>query len=1507
MRKAIFVIAALCAVVALAAQRNWNGNGENTLWNTAANWDSVPGGSDSLAFRTADVGNRTATINGTYTYTGNIHMGVGSSAANPYIFESTDPANVLTIKDDTWLGYYEDGWFWIKSGTYVFNGTSGKNFHLGEGYKATHNFWMKVGDGASTVSVTTKGNAYVRGGSTFVADKATLDFTLSFEQNETASSYFTNTTMKAQYIRLFGQSSMMSSGSSLTVARDFNLAADKGSSCSFKSLSGTVNLTGSGYVLNVGSSENSTGVVEKEGGDWDCYYLRLGTGAGSTGTFTMNGGTLRARTFFQLGYGASSVGKFYLNGGTLKAKRVTNPNSTASTSLVIDGGTLQADSTNGAWVDSPIDVRIGENGGTIHTDGGNVIVSAAVNSVEDTAGAFTVTGGGSATFYATGNLTGAFTLGEGTELHWFDSDATVATYTLESLSLGAGSTLALDVDATGCDKIAVAESGISATAGNIVTFKLVVREMPEPGRVFPLLEMTAAEAMNCSIVAVTPVGAVLDVEKGWADGFLTYAITAKDFVWGDGPNGGGWKNDGAKWNVDGIASEWSDNNNAVFATAGDVATLDANVAAVALGFRADATVNAAEGSSAAITTPEVSVVSGVSATLNVPISSTFSKTGAGTLALGVSRSEPLTLAGGTLEMTGATVLDWTKLTFGAEPAKPVTLRLGPDATLASIPDLWYVGTQANITSTVVKTGGDWTIKNMYMASASSAVTAFVQEGGTLTFTSTVDIGKDASAVHAHLDIAGGTVYHSGYIHNGASSPGTMTVRSGAKYEVTSPQIYGLIVSGNVKGTLNVQGGEVLLTGPLNLCYRSGDAEVNVTDGGLLAITKVQLNAGTGSSGTAAITLDGGTLRANEGGAAFIPDNARLSLAVGANGGTIDVNGKVVVFGRPLSGAGGMTFKGGGTVMFTADNAYAGATTVEVGTGVVVPSLGSIAGGFSVTLPETQLADGVYTVVALTGSDAFSANVLNGLAAPEGGRYILSNDSKAILCIVGNPGFVWIGGSSGSLSDAANWANGLVPLNGDSCTIGSPAAADLTVGETFAAAYITFPAESGLVTISGERTFPDLVSIVNNSLWHHVLACPVDARTAMPDIPLGAADYLVFSGGIAVSAMPSVDHMRLAGEWNLDGDWTLPPDDAIIMPGSTVNVSGTLLNGYNLVISANATLRVANAIASLGAANKNRFLYKNDGMFIVSGEIMDTIHSDSSTGYSIAGFFANGNNNAVTRVNGLVHSASTKNGHQFRLSNSGNNAINTIVLGSGGLSFKDNLRVNSACYPYFQVDSGKPVVLASSADWSISNNTAKENGVTLELGGPVTIDTSDYDDRTVAHTVRALGKIGNAGSVTVKGCGRMTFERATTDFAGGLYVQDTATAAIYPGCASTRCGISVGSGATLEIPVSGTVEPGGNLTLADGACLAFNFTEKTPPLLDVSAKDVALGGTIVVKVSAVGETRANKGANALTAGGKFANATVSLAPGAPKWVRKVSVVDGEIVLDAKGRSTVLFFR
>ena len=1545
--KAAILAAAVAVGTALpfsaqATQRNWKGNGADTLWNTSGNWDAQPGSSDSLQFRTANVGNRTATINGSYSYTGNIHMGLGSSAANPYVWEATDPANVLTIKDDIWFGYNEDGWLWIKSGTYVFSETGNKNFHLGQGKDRNndHNFWLKVGDGSSTASMTIKGHVSNYKGSVLTADKATFDLSgYNYYSYNTSSAYLTNSTMKAANIYMYATSSMTLSNSTVTASGDFNICQDTGNSCTLKADSSTLRLTSSGKVFNVGIAGNSTGVVEKNGGDWDCYYLRLGMGSGATGTFTMDGGTLTVRTELGIGRGANSTGTFTLNGGTVKAKSVL-VNSTATSTLVINGGTFQANGTSGAWIDSPVDIRIGANGGTFHTDGGNVVIAPAVNAVENTAGDLTVTGGGMAEFSAGGSVAGAITIGEDTGFRWFDADATVSAYTIGDLTLGAGSTLYLDADTTGCDTFNATATNLAATAEKKVTFRLIVRAMPESGRVFPLFAMSEADAANCNVVAETPAGATLILEKGWANGFLTYAIFAKDYIWNDGANGGGWT-DGAKWGVDGSASEWSDNNKAVFANAGDVVTLDADVAAVALDFRANATVNVADGVSAAIATPEVIVASGVSATVNAPISGAavkasvasgasatlnaaisgeITKEGAGTLVLGTNRTTQTTLTEGTLRMAGTASLDWTKLTFGTDPAKPVTLRIDGTATLANTSSTWSwsLGYLANITSTVVKAGGDWTVKNLFLAGAASADSTFVQEGGTLTLTSTADIGKTSNAAHAHFDIAGGTVQHSGYVHLGANCPATMTVRTGARYETTTTQANGLIVSGNADATLNVSGGDVFVDGPLNLAYygaKGPNAVANITAGGVIACDGVKVNDNT-TGGTALITIDGGTLRANKDNAAFVPDKNNLTVKVGSNGGTIDANGKNLTFFKPIledagSTGGGMTFTGGGLVTFTAANTYTGTTTIEVGTTVHIPAPGAIGGGLVVTVPETQPTDGIYTLLAITGEGTFPASVLTGVVAPENATLRFSQDSKAILCTYGNPGFIWIGGASGSLSDASNWANNAVPQSGDSCIIDSAAPANLTLGDTFDPAYITFPAGCGLVTISGERTLSGLSAITNNATQHHVLAFPIDASAARPTLPLLDADYLVFSGGIALTSMPSIDAMRLAGVWNLTGNWNAAPSGTSIMAGSTVNVSGTLISGYNIVIQTGATLRAAAVIENQGVENKNRILYMNNGAFIVAGGITNSIQSGNTTEYSLAGFFAKGSANSVTRANGLVHSASTKANHMFRLNNSDDSVVNTFVLGSGGLSFFDNLRSNTSCYPYFQIDSGKSVVFASSDDWSFGANPVSNRDLCLELTGSVTVDTSDYDDRTVGHTVRVIGRIGSGGSMTVKGCGRLVFEHYC-DFSSGLTVQDTATVAFNAGCGFSRGGnATVNGNATLEVAQSGSLALGKNLTLADGATLAFNFTErKSAPVLNMSDKTLTANGTVKVKISAADGIRPSYGSNGkytLTAGQKFAGKTVELAEGSPDWAKGVNVVDGEIVLNMKPSGTIIIVR
>ncbi|MBO7684607.1 MAG: hypothetical protein J6T51_07775 [Kiritimatiellae bacterium] len=99
---------------------------------------------------------------------------------------------------------------------------------------------------------------------------------------------------------------------------------------------------------------------------------------------------------------------------------------------------------------------------------------------------------------------------------------------------------------------------------------------------------------------------------------------------------------------------------------------------------------------------------------------------------------------------------------------------------------------------------------------------------------------------------------------------------------------------------------------------------------------------------------------------------------------------------------------------------------------------------------------------------------------------------------------------------------------------------------------------------------------------------------------------------------------------------------------------------------------------------------------------------------------------------------------------------------------------------------------------------------------------------------------------------------------------------------------------------------GGLTLADGAVLGFNFTERgTAPVLDATGKTVTVNGTVNVKASAADGIRPKGGTYRLTSGGKFAGATVSLADGAPKWAKSVSVDgDGDIVLEVKPAGMVV---
>ena len=160
------------------------------------------------------------------------------------------------------------------------------------------------------------------------------------------------------------------------------------------------------------------------------------------------------------------------------------------------------------------------------------------------------------------------------------------------------------------------------------------------------------------------------------------------------------------------------------------------------------------------------------------------------------------------------------------------------------------------------------------------------------------------------------------------------------------------------------------------------------------------------------------------------------------------------------------------------------------------------------------------------------------------------------------------------------------------------------------------------------------------------------------------------------------------------------------------------------------------------------------------------------------------------------------------------------------------------------------------------------------------------------------------------------------YSGEVVVTNTATLAINAGKKITTGAITVNSDATLEVAESAasagtaSVTLGGNLTLADGATLAFNFTERNtvPTLAIASGKTVTVSGTVKVKVSGRDLSgkkvwpKGKSGGHQLTTCGGFTSGNVVFdETEMPNWVKEIKVENGNIVLDVKPRNMTIIVR
>ena len=926
--------------------------------------------------------------------------------------------------------------------------------------------------------------------------------------------------------------------------------------------------------------------------------------------------------------------------------------------------------------------------------------------------------------------------------------------------------------------------------------------------------------------------------------FTLAAPTGQDFTWNGGAAANWWATDA--WTYNSAASVWYDYNTAVFNTANATATLDDNVSANSLAFDAPATI----GGAATLTVPTVSVAQNVSATIAAPTAGTLAKTGAGTLTLESSRADATILNEGTLALSGAASLDGSLFTFGTDPAKPVALDVGAGATLANIPSAWEIGYGANITSSVVKAGGDWTNTYLRVGGASGAVASFYHNGGSLTLrgessSAGLIVGYASGAGASYFELNDSTVTCLSYPIIGNLSAGEMVVTNNGSL-VSSGRVfigrdrggYGIltVVDG---GTVNTDESLVF-----NSASAAGIGVVNLANGGVISAT----GAYRGKAGSATFNFDGGTFVKASGTGNVFPVNgadSAIDVSVSTNGGTIDNNGLAITIPCTITGAGGLTLSGAGTTTVSADQSYTGTTTVSNGTTLAVSGV-TLAGPLALeagsTLNLVSYTPGVTPVVASalalpeSGTVALTLNggafpvgvyaicsATGGVSASDGDKFVPSTgggsfawsvSGNTLVLTVGEvSGNMWTGlAGDGRISSAANWLNGVPAADAD----------------------IDFSSVVSAVTINAdlERTFGT--------------------------VTMGEG-VITFTNAIAATNFTDTSKISVGAD-------------------STVTVVG------DLEISGETSRSIVYTIAA-------------GGRFVVTGDIIATEDFSGSDLYPSVTMACPGT--FVAR--GLVNRGTV--GRSFRLYNNGNGSHVTWVIGDHGISSSGSPGATGAAGFWCFNRGNSSATIIADADFTIAAWLTNREKLVLNTTG------QDGAPHTITIGDGTTGLLDNDGLLETTGAGKVLFNGVST-FSGGLAVMGTSTVAVNPGCRPGNGRVHLYEGSTLEVAQAGTVTLAGDLKLDNNTALAFNFTESAnPPVLALATgkSDIFTSGAstnIAVKVSGA---RPRGGEKILTTCGGFNTdgVNVSLAEDVPNWVKGLRVNDdGNLVLDVKPRGLII---
>jgi autotransporter-associated beta strand protein len=364
------------------------------------------------------------------------------------------------------------------------------------------------------------------------------------------------------------------------------------------------------------------------------------------------------------------------------------------------------------------------------------------------------------------------------------------------------------------------------------------------------------------------------------------------------------------------------------------------------------------------------------------------------------------------------------------------------------------------------------------------------------------------------------------VDTGAGATGTLAL--GGAHDALF-DISGLGASGQYQGFSSF---EKVGTGTWTLVGTTGQVTPWALNGGTLAVSS---DGGLGA-GIAGLSFNGGALRVT--GTAF-PILARM-MVLGAGGGTIDVlePTHTLVASGVISGSGGLTKTGPGSLRLSAANAYSGGTSIAdgaltlaaagaLGTGGLAMTGGTLnLGGFNLGLPYLGGTGGrIRNDVTTAATLSVQGGSFDGSIEDGSGQLSLVKEASGTLTLGGNSTYT----GQTLVNDGKLVVNGsIVSSSGVTVAAGARLGGTGTLPTTIVSGGILAPGNSpGTLTVNGNLTL-GLGSVYEAEVHGGVSDRVVVTGTAALDgtlriIPLGGpytfnSPYVLLSAGLGRTGM-----------------------------------------------------------------------------------------------------------------------------------------------------------------------------------------------------------------------------------------------------------------------------------------------------------------------------------------------------------------------------------------------------